>query len=207
MRKLKKLSKAKIWDYFILVSRFLLGWTFLRYGFSKLVDGQFGLSAEDLSSPIQDLSLFQISWYLFDHEPFNSFVGISQLICGVLFIFNRTSLLGAFLFLPIVTTILIIDISFMPPAMAKGFAWRLSSYLLLDFLVLWHYREKLKIVWNQLWYNFRPKFKFPIWTYLILPIMAIVLEILIILPRVILQILSDPSGFWNSITKLFTSVL
>ena len=102
-----KISKAQVWDYFILAARLLLAWTFLQYGFSKLTGEQFGLDEQMMATPIQKLSPFDVSWYLFAFEPFNSFVGVSQIICAILLLVNRTTILGAFLFLPIITTILI----------------------------------------------------------------------------------------------------
>jgi uncharacterized membrane protein YphA (DoxX/SURF4 family) len=102
-----KISKAKLWDYFILTARFLLAWTFLGYGYGKLTAGQFGISEAELATPLQDLSLFRVSWYLFDHEPFKSFIGVSQVLCGLLLLVNRTVLIGVFFFLPIAATILI----------------------------------------------------------------------------------------------------
>ena len=134
--KKKKLTKDKVGDFFILTPRFLLAWTFLRYGYSKLIDGgQFGISEAEMATELKNLSLFKISWYLFDHEPFKSFVGVSQLLCGLLLLLNKTTLIGAFLFLLIVATILIIDLAFMPPALAQAFAWRLSFYIFLDLFI------------------------------------------------------------------------
>lgn len=91
-----KLPKDKRWDYFILTARFLLAWTFLSYGYGKLTAGQFGISEAELATPLQDLSLFRVSWYLFDHEPFKTFIGISQVLCALLLLVNRTVLIGAF---------------------------------------------------------------------------------------------------------------
>lgn len=187
-----KVSKEKFWDYFILTARILLAWTFARYGYGKLVGGQFGLSEAEMISPLKDLSLFQISWYLFEHEPFNSFVGISQIICAILLLVNRTTVIGAFFFLPIVTTILIMDITFMPSFLVEAFAWRMGFYIVLDFLIPWHYKEKLIIIWNAVWNNVNTRFKFPIWAYLLLPIAAIFLEIAGVIPKILIQFLTSP---------------
>lgn len=188
----KKIPKEKYWDYFILAVRFLIGSIFISYGYFKLFGKQFGITETELLTPIKDLSLFKVSWYLFDHQPFKAFIGVSQIICGLLLVINRTALLGAFMFLPIVTTILIIDISFMPPALIEGFTWRLSFYILLDFLILWHYKDKMKTIWNAVWNNVTTRFKFPIWAYLILPIMAIILEIMGFLPKIIISLIFKP---------------
>ncbi|AZA60335.1 hypothetical protein [Chryseobacterium indoltheticum] len=65
--KLRLVPKKRYWDYFILVARFLLAFTFIKYGYSKLVDGQFGVSSSDLQVPLKDLPLFKVMWFLFDH--------------------------------------------------------------------------------------------------------------------------------------------
>lgn len=184
--KLNNIPKEKYYDYFILVARFLIGWTFIRYGYAKLFgDGQFGITPEELATPIKDLSLFRASWYLFSHEPFNSFIGISQLICGVLLIINRTAIMGAFLFLPIVATILLIDITFMPPALAQGFTLRLPFYIILDLLILWHYKDRMLTIWNAVSKNVGTKFTYKIWAYLLLPVLAIILELVPFIPKAI----------------------
>ena len=200
---LTQMSHSKYWDYFILVSRFLIGIVFIGYGYGKLTEGQFGISPEELATPLQDLSFFRVSWYLFDQQPFKAFIGISQLLCGFLLILNRTAILGAFLFLPIVTTILIIDLSFMPKALAMAFAWRLSFYILLDILILLHYKDKMLVLWRTITQNVTTKFKYPIWVYLLLPLSAIVLEIAGVLPKALVQLISDPSNFLASLKTMF----
>jgi len=203
--KFKKTPKDKYWDYFILTSRFLLAYTFLSYGYGKLTGSQFGVSPEILNTPLKDISLFKIAWHLFSHQPFKAFIGISQIICGTLLIINRTAILGAFLFLPIVIVILVIDLTIMSQGMAIAFAWRLSSYIILDLLILWHYKDKMKIIWNAIWNSTNTKFKFPLWTYLLLPIMALFLELSLILPKSIVQFISNPTQFINSINNLVSN--
>lgn len=201
-----KIDKSKAWDYFILIARFLLGWTFLRYGYGKLTEGQFGVTEEEMNTVLKELSPFRISWYLFEMQPFKAFIGISQIICGFLLIINRTAIIGAFMFIPIVTTILIIDMTFMPPDLAEAFTRRLLYYILLDFLILWHYKEKMIIIWEAVWKNVNTKFKYPIWMYLILPILAFILEFIHAVPTLIYYMFTEPKmlidafqSFWKMI--------
>ncbi|MEP0986815.1 hypothetical protein [Ekhidna sp.] len=201
----KQIAKPKYWDYFILAARFLIGWTFLRYGYSKLMAGQFGLSETELLTPISELSPFRISWYLFDLQPFKNFIGISQIICGLLLIWNRTAILGAFMFLPIVATILIMDVTFMPTDMANTFTWRLSYYIALDILILWHYNDRMLIIWNAAWKGVTTRFKYPIWVYLTLPIVAIILEF--ISPRTLFKLLTNPVETIKGFGELFTLLI
>lgn len=173
------------------------------YGYSKLTAGQFGISEAEMASPLKDLSLFKVSWYLFDQEPFKSYIGIAQIICGLLLLFNRTVLIGAFLFLPIVTTILIIDISFMPTLLAQGFTWRLSFYILLDLLIMWSYKNKMKVIWNTIWQKVSNQHKFPLWTYLLLPICVIGLEIVGALPKFLTNLILNPTETIENLTISF----
>ena len=83
-------KKEKLWDYLILCARVLLAWILLSYGWSKVNGGQFGISAEEMARPVKDLGLFKLSWYMFDHEPFKSFIGISQIIAGLLLLTDIT---------------------------------------------------------------------------------------------------------------------
>lgn len=41
--KIRNLDKNKIWDYLILVCRFVLAFVFFGYGYSKLTENQFGV--------------------------------------------------------------------------------------------------------------------------------------------------------------------
>lgn len=193
------IRQNKLWDYFILCARILIAWTFLRYGWGKLTDGQFGLSANELLVPVKDLSLFKLSWYLFDQEPFKSFVGISQIIAGLLLLYNRTLIIGALLSIPILANILIIDITYIK---MPGFYWRLSYYLILDFLILWHYKNRMFLAFKSVFNGLTTKFKYPIWAYLILPIMAIGLEFLVGIPRILTSLILKPHKTLDQLSKL-----
>lgn len=187
-------------DYFVLCARVLLAWIFLSYGWSKLNNAQFGLSPEEIAKPVSELGLFKLSWFLFDQQPFKTFVGISQILAGLLLLFNRTLILGALISIPILLNILIIDITYIK---MTGFYWRLSYYLFLDLIILWHYRERLKIAFDAVYKNLSPKFKYPLWAYLLLPIMAIGLEILGVVPRIITGLVLNTNETIEGIGKTF----
>jgi hypothetical protein len=162
----KKFDKALLWDYFILVARIWLAYTLLRYGWSKLIGGQFYVTEATLHQPLKDIDLFRVSWYLAGHEPFNSFVGISQILTAGLLIFNRTAIIGAFMSIPIWINILMWDMTFM--ALYTGFTVRISFYLLLTFLIIWHYKDKVLFALQTLIKGTSTRFKFPIWAYLLI---------------------------------------
>ncbi len=196
-------TKAQLWDYFILTARVLLAFTFLNYGHAKLVGGQFGLTPAQAALPVTQLGLFKLSWYLFDQEPFRSFVGVSQIIAGLLLLWNRTALLGALLLLPIAANVLVVDITYIKMA---GFYWRLSYYIGLIFLVLWHYQDRMRIALRALTQGVTTRFTYPWWAYLLLPLAAIGAELLGTVPSVLVQFLTRPLQTWKSLTHFVAVV-
>ena len=173
---MKRIPRALLLDYFILVTRVWLALILLNYGYSKLTGGQFGVTAATLDLPLRKVSLFNLSWYLADHEPFKSFIGISQIIVGLLLLYNRTRLLGAFIAIPIWINILIWDLTFM--GLYTPFTIRISFYLILTLLILWYNKDKVLPAIQNLISGATIKFKYPIWAYLLLPLFGLLLELI-----------------------------
>ncbi len=190
---------ARLWDYFILAARVLLGWTFIGYGYAKLGNGQFGLAPADAGAAVGQLSLFKLSWYLFDHEPFKSFVGGAQVLAGALLLWNRTALLGALLLLPIAANVLVIDITYLK---MPSFYFRLTYYLGLLGLILGHYRSRMRVVWEALTAGLTTRFAYPWWAYALLPVAAVALEVLGSLPHALLLTAANPAGVWQATVRL-----
>ena len=199
-----KVNREMLWDYFILCARVLISVTLLGYGWSKLMDNQFGISESEMNKSVKDLGLFKLSWYLFDQEPFKSFVGISQVLAGLLLLYNRTLILGVLLSLPILANILVIDITYLK---MTGFYWRLSYYIFLDFLILWHYKDRIIVAFKSIFDGLTTKFKYPIWAYLILPIMAIALEVIGILPRLLTDFILKPTESLRWLSNIFNWIV
>lgn len=203
--KLRSIPKKRYWDYFILAARFLLAFTFINYGYSKLVDGQFGVSSSDLLVPLKDLPLFKVMWFLFDHEPLKTTVGILQIITGILLLFESTAILGVIFFIPIATNIVLMDISFMDEGMGQAFTRRFTYYFILCFLILWNDKDRIKLIWNAMIKKFSMKRKFPIFLYLLLPLFAIILEILPGIPYALYYFMTNPERISESF-KLIQSL-
>ena len=197
--KLRSIPKARYWDYFILVARFLLAYTFIGYGFSKLSIGQFGISPEEMNTPIKDLSLFRVMWYLFDQGPFQTVVGILQIVTACLLLFNRTVILGVFFFIPIAANIVLMDISFMDDGMGLAFVRRFTFYFILCFFILWNDKDRIKVIWNAMIKKLSMKRRFPIFLYLLLPLFAVVLEILSGIPYAIYYYIKEPEKIFETI--------
>lgn len=203
--KLRSIPKKRYWDYFILAARFLLAFTFINYGYSKLVDGQFGVSSSDLLVPLKDLPLFKVMWFLFDHEPLKTTVGILQIITGILLLFESTAILGVIFFIPIAANIVLMDVSFMNEGMGQAFARRFAYYFILCFLILWNDKDRIKIIWNAIIKKFSMKRKFPVFLYLLLPLFAIILEILPGIPYALYYYIANPERISESF-KLIQSL-
>jgi len=196
--KLRSVSGKRYWEYFILVARFLLAFTFINYGYTKLTDGQFGVSENDLLIPLKDLPLFKVMWFLFNHQPFQAFVGVLQVITGVLLLFESTSILGVVFFIPIAANIVLMDISFMDNGMGNAFARRFIFYFVLCSAVLWNDKERIKIIWNAMIKEFSIKRKFPLFLYLLLPIFALILEFLPTIPYAVYYYVNNPEKIFES---------
>ena len=188
--------QQKLWDYLILVARVLIALVLIDYGWGKLTGDQFGITPLEMKMPVERVSLFRLSWYLFDQEPFKSFIGISQILAGLLLLYRRTFLLGALLSIPILLNILIIDITFIKD---PAFYWRLSYYLILIFLILWHYRDRMKQALKSITSGLSAKFKYPVWAYLLLPVAVVTLELSWKVMEILTDLVIRPSETWQAL--------
>lgn len=178
-------DRQKFWSYFILVARIWLALILFKYGWSKLTEGQFGVSEATMSQPLKEIDLFRLSWYLADHEPFKSFIGISQIITAGLLVYNRTAIIGSFISIPIWLNILIWDMTFM--GWYTPFTIRIPYYLLLTFLIIWHDKDKVLFALQTLFKETSTKFKFPLWMYLLLIPFGFLLELIGAIPTAIIH--------------------
>lgn len=201
---IKKIKSPITWDLMILSIRLLLAFIFLSYGIGKLSGGQFGnLTDKELSTPIKELTLFKVGWYLFDHQPFKYFIGISQIIAAVLILYRKTIIIGILMLIPIVANILIIDLTIMPYGFKVAFFFRLTGYLFYMCLILYYYRRDLIPVWRVITTIKTLKLNHKYLNYLwIIPIM-IILECIPIIPKYLFLIIKHFDKFYEQIKSLF----
>ena len=100
-----------------LVFRWYVWFKISAYGLGKIVGGQFhlkdALPEEIAQTPISEVGSFDLAWTFFGYSnEYIWFIRGSQLIGGVLLLFNRTKLLGVALLLPILINIIVVDIFF-----------------------------------------------------------------------------------------------
>jgi uncharacterized membrane protein YphA (DoxX/SURF4 family) len=164
-------------QYLFLSVRVLLAYISINYGYNKMTEHQFGLKEAELNTPIKDLSLFKISWHLFGQEElFKYAIGFFQITGGLLLLFKKTELFGAFLLFPIYVTILIIDISFVK---MPGFYIRIPYYLFLLSLIIIQYKSILLDFLKQYWSFKSPETQFSFLHFALLPIVCMAIEFLI----------------------------
>ncbi len=183
-----KLSKEQLRAYFILVVRILLAYILIDYGWAKLSGNQFGVADATMNQLLKEVDLFRLSWYLADHQPFKSFVGITQIVTAALLVYNRTAIIGAFMAIPILLNILMWDVTFM--GLYTPFTLRLSFYLLLDFFIIWHHRDRVLPAVRMVMQAPTAKPGWPLWAYLLLPVFCIGLELVGAIPSAIIHLFS-----------------
>lgn len=172
------MKKEKIIDFGILALRWYLVFYMINYGWSKLTLSQFGVyDPSILEHPIKDIDSFYVAWHLFGRSTFfNVATGILEIIGGILLIFNRTTLIGALLVLSILVQILIIDIAFTTGVHVFALPIRIGGMILADLLILYYYRDKIIIAWENLTSGITTKFKYKWWIILILPIVGFLMD-------------------------------
>lgn len=199
------IRKEQLSDLTILSIRLLLAIIFISYGTGKLFGGQFGnLTETELATPIKDLSLFKVAWYLFDHQPFKIFIGISQIIASLMLLYNRTMVIGALMLIPIIANILIIDLTIMPYGFKVAFGFRLTAYLCYIGFLLFYYKNNLVPAWRSiasikplLYANHKTA------SYLLVIILVPTLEFAPALLKMMYFAATHPQSFWNAIKSLF----
>jgi len=74
-------------------------------------------------------------------------------------------------------------------------------------MILWHYRSKMEVIWNEVWQNVNTKFKHPVWAYAVLPIVAVALEITGALPKILFYLVTEPAQVWAGVQGLINRII
>jgi uncharacterized membrane protein YphA (DoxX/SURF4 family) len=175
-----KLTREQVLDFTILVLRWYLAFYMADYGFSKLTGNQFGhRSVEILNMPLKDVDKFNLAWHLFSLDrTFDITVGITQIIGAILIVINRTVLVGTLLLLPILVQIFLIDLTFTADKFGGALPIRLACMIFSDLLILFYYKDRMILVWDNLTNGMTTKFNYKWWIFLILPFLGLVTDII-----------------------------
>ena len=178
--------------------RFYLALVFLVYAKNKLLHDQFTFDSNLLATPVKDVSLLNLQWYIYSFEPFNTFIGISQTIVALLLLFRKTAFYGAFLFLVIISNILIIDLSVMVGWVKLKMVGKVVFLLGLDVYLLYCFKEEIKRILNLI-QGVKYTRKFSIRSVLFIFGIAVLLNCLSIFPKYIYLLFTAP----NQIKSIF----
>lgn len=127
-----EILRNKIWaNYFIIFTRFLIGFAFIPSGMVKVFGHRF-TSLPD-STPVGHFfeTLYNVELYWF-------FLGFAQVLAAFLLMTQRFATIGAILFLSIISNILVITLS-----MDFSFTYVITSLMFLAtlLLVIWDYQK------------------------------------------------------------------
>ncbi len=92
------------------ISAYYLVYMISGYAFAKLLKTQFQPPNYVLETPIGDLNGFWLTWTYFGYsETFANILGYTQIAGSILLLFRKTRLLGAFVLIPVMVNICLID--------------------------------------------------------------------------------------------------
>jgi hypothetical protein len=142
----ERASSISVWPYRLL--RFGVAFLIISYGFAKLNGSQFTILSSELDKPMGQVSGFWLTWYYFGYSPiYGNFIGIVQIVCGILLMFRKTTLLGSCVLFPMVANIVLIDVFYGVDLDALMAA--ILILLALLGILSFHKEELLKLFWRN----------------------------------------------------------
>lgn len=176
-----KLNREQIIDFIILSLRWYLAYYMADYGWSKLIDRQFGLHDNSLlDKPLRELDKFQIAWHLFSlDKTFNIVVGLTQILGAILIVINRTAILGAIFLLPVLGQIFLVDLAFTTNVFGLALPLRLGGMILADLFILYYYKDKVVNAFRHITTGITTKFKYKWWVFILLPVIGLLMDFVI----------------------------
>ncbi|WP_223606197.1 DoxX family protein [Chryseobacterium sp. OSA05B] len=136
----EKLRTNKLNQWIIIHLRYLVGFAFFPSGMTKLLGNRFTVLSTDTPIGAFFEAMYQTGFYW-------NFLGLSQLVAGILLMTQRFALLGALMFLAILTNIWIITIS-----LSFTGTWVITSLMMIavTVLLIWDHHKLMPIFgYNQ----------------------------------------------------------
>jgi uncharacterized membrane protein YphA (DoxX/SURF4 family) len=129
-RKRSSYNTANYWLCVLL--RYFLAVVMLSYGFAKVFHLQMPYPyLSRLVQPYGDSSPMGLAWtYVGQSKGFSAFVGWSEVICGLLLFFRKTTLVGALLSLVVMGNVLIVNLCYDIPVKLFSFNLELMAFYL-----------------------------------------------------------------------------
>jgi hypothetical protein len=128
------------------VCRYFICALMLVYGLVKIFHGQFYTDEYWKDTPLGQLSGMQLVWSFYSYSPiYETFLGVIEVIVGLLVLFKRTTALGIVLFLPIMANLVVINIIYNVGARGTAVPLLLAGIILL----LLHFRSLKRYFWDR----------------------------------------------------------
>ncbi len=119
--------------------RYFLSFIFLYYAFIKICGNMFSTSLATMDTPLYKLRGFELTWYFFGYSPvYNWCIILSQLLCGILLLFQRTALAACLIGFGMMLNITLIN--FTHHIQLKLFS---VIYTVMLFYFIWLHRKRL----------------------------------------------------------------
>ncbi|MDN4594999.1 hypothetical protein [Polycladomyces subterraneus] len=117
-----------------------MGIQLLLYGLVKLAFGQFGIPAADIASSHGEG--FVLAWKFFGYSRvYEIFIGIGEVLAGLLIMIPRTFTLGAVIYFPIALNIMMVNYCY-----RIGVQDLSTMLVLMNVYLLWLDRKKLLMI-------------------------------------------------------------
>jgi hypothetical protein len=132
VKKNRNYEKLNYW--FLVLVRYFLGSTMLLYGIIKVIPLQFGeIAFWRLLQPYGDSSPMGMAWTFLGHSKgYNIFIGLAEMIGGILLFYRRTTLLGGLILIPVTANIVAINFFFDVPVKLYSLQLLLMSIIVVS---------------------------------------------------------------------------
>lgn len=140
----KDRNHEKLNYWFLVLTRYYLGYFMIYYGFFKIMPIQFGeIAFWKMLQPYGESSPMGLAWtFLGYSKGYNLFMGLSEFIGGILLFHQRTRLLGGLILIPLTANIVAINFFYDIPV--KLFS--LELFLMAIIIVLPDFKRLLDLI-------------------------------------------------------------
>ena len=175
--------------------RFYLALIFLVYAKNKLLQDQFSFQPSLLETQVKNVSLLELQWYIYSFEPFNYFIGITQLVTVFLLVFRKTVFWGAISFIVIITNIVIVNLSVMDGWVQLKMVSKAVFLLGLALILLAYYKTEIKKILSSMHFK-KVQQKLSIRSIILTILLAVAFNCLSIFPKYVYLLFTDPTNLY-----------
>lgn len=122
-----------LFSWLIVYLRYSLGFTMLLYGFAKIYDGQFApLTLNRLQQTYGNSSPMGLLWTFMGYsKPYTVFVGMAEIMAGLLLFFRKTKTIGGLVTLGIMLNVVMLNFCYDVPVKLFSLHLTLMTFVIL----------------------------------------------------------------------------